>query len=57
MKEFLLVVYDEVEKKYYVHRPDDPSEPYHEISFGAILDLDKNLIRYQHDAWNEAHKQ
>jgi hypothetical protein len=57
MKELLQIVYDEEARKYYVIRKDCPGEELHEITLGGYVDLEKNLQRYQNDAWNEKNRQ
>lgn len=46
--------YDDETRTYFVHRPDDPSKPYHPITLGAILDLNANIQRYEQD-WISEH--
>ena len=55
--DYIKVVYDDDKRKYYVVRKDCPGEELHEITFGAVLDLNHNLQRYQQDYYNETHRQ
>ena len=56
MKDICRVVWDEKKRKYWSIRPDCPGEEFKEITLGAILDLEKNMRRYEEDCWNEQHK-
>ena len=53
MKTHLLILYDETTQTYYVSRPDDPTKPYHPLTLGAIIQLDRDMVKYEHDAWVE----
>ena len=48
----LVIVYDDETRKYYSYRPDDPSNPYHEITLGGMLFLDREMVRIEHDGWH-----
>jgi len=49
MEPFAQIFVDMKTKRFYVYRPDDPQNPYHEISIYAAMDLSKQLQRYQVD--------
>ena len=53
MKDICRVVWDEKTGNYYSYRADCPREEYKPISLGAILDLEKNMRRYEEDGFNE----
>ena len=55
MEDLLKICYQKRDGRdhYYVWRNDEPRQVFHEITLGAILDLEKNIQRYQDDFMNE----
>ena len=53
MKESITVIYQG--NRHWLKHPDDPERPYHPITDGAVIDLEKNIRRYEQDWQNENH--
>jgi hypothetical protein len=50
------ILYDDKSGRFLVHRTDDPLKPYHPITQGAMIDLQKHLRRYEEDWLKENNK-
>jgi hypothetical protein len=56
MKRQIEIYYHDGKREYVVLRKDDPQSPFHPITQNGMLDLLRNLRRYEQDYWNEKHK-
>ena len=51
----LSLIYDQKTKSHYFLHPDDPLHPYHPITLGAAIDIEKQVQRYEQDWQKENH--
>jgi hypothetical protein len=50
------IYHDAATDQFIVKRADDPQNPYHPITQNGMIDLLRNLRRYEQDYWNEKHR-